>query len=229
MIVGLIPARSGSSLKDKNIRELGGHPLLAWSVRASVLSNLIDRTVISTDSIEYGKIGDNYGAEVLMRPRELALDKSGDLDYLTHAFKELDCDTIVILRPTTPLRQINIMDSAIAYFKRNYKGATSLRSAHILNESPHKMFTMGKYWSPFLPQGKDSHDLPRQSFPKVFYPNGYVDVTTREIVESGSAYGDKIMPFTTPQVGEIDSESDFDYIEFMIDKYGSDLWDTYKS
>ncbi len=71
MILGIIPARSGSkSVKDKNIKPLNGRPLMAWSIKAGLACKEIDKLVVSTDSDKYAQLAKFYGAEVIMRPKE---------------------------------------------------------------------------------------------------------------------------------------------------------------
>src|SRR3989338_8594063 len=87
LIYSIIPARAGSKgVPGKNVKLLGGYPLIAYSIIASRFFSKIDRTIVSTDSIETAKIALRYGAEVpFLRPKEFAKDTSGDLDYVLHA------------------------------------------------------------------------------------------------------------------------------------------------
>lgn len=119
--VAIIPARSGSkSIKDKNLAILSGHPLIAYSIAAAVLSKKISRTLVSTDSEEYAKIARKYGAEVpFLRPQEFSTDTSTDRDFMLHAMhwmKENNATPYefwVHLRPTTPLRDPKHIDEAV--------------------------------------------------------------------------------------------------------------------
>ena len=105
----IIPARSGSkSIPHKNIYNLGGHPLIAWSIKAALNAESIDRVIVSTDSEEYKDISIEYGAEVpFLRPKNISEDNSTDLEFFQHVigvFKETSYnpDLIIHLRPTTP-------------------------------------------------------------------------------------------------------------------------------
>ena len=86
-IIAIIPARSGSkSIKDKNIKLLSGHPLIAYSIIAAKLSKKIERVIVSTDSEEYGDIAKKYGAEVpFIRPDKYSKDNSTDRYFFIHA------------------------------------------------------------------------------------------------------------------------------------------------
>jgi len=91
-VVAIIPARSGSkSLADKNIKELSGHPLIAYSIAAAKMSKKIDRVIVSTNSQKYAKIAKQYGAEApFIRPDEFSTDTSTDKDFLVHAMNWLE-------------------------------------------------------------------------------------------------------------------------------------------
>ena len=86
-IVAIIPARSGSKgVPNKNIRLLGGHSVLNWSIKACKLSKLITRIIVSTDSLEYARIAHGLGAEVpFIRPADISGDNSSDYEFIDHA------------------------------------------------------------------------------------------------------------------------------------------------
>ena len=88
-VLAIIPARSGSkSVKDKNIREINGKPMLAYSIEHGLKSEKINRVIVSTDSEKYAEIAKKYGAEVpFLRPEEYARDTSLDLEVFEHALK----------------------------------------------------------------------------------------------------------------------------------------------
>ena len=234
MILGLIPARSGSKgVPNKNIYPLAGYPLLAWSIAASKMSGFIEKTVVSTESPQYGDIAIQYGAEWLMRPVELATDEAGDEGYLQHALEYFPAKWIALLRPTTPLREPNDIDQALMRV-RSHAEHTSLRSSFQTRESYKKFYliyayseshSVFKYYTPISDKG----NLPRQNFMENYHPNGYVDILKASLVRKGELYGDKIVPFITDDVGEIDRKEDFDYIEWRLEKYGSVIYDYLKA
>ena len=90
-VIALIPARSGSKgVKDKNIRNLGGYPLLAWSILACKKCGLIDKVIVSTDSKKYASLAQKFGAEVpFLRPPEISSDLSTDIEFIDHAIKKI--------------------------------------------------------------------------------------------------------------------------------------------
>ena len=218
MIVGLIPARSGSKgVPDKNIRPLAGYPLMAWSIAASLMSELIEDTVVSTDSIEYAGIAADYGAKVLMRPPELATDEAEDIGYIRHAFKEIKVDYLVILRPTTPLRECKVIEGAINYYLK-CKDGDPLRSMHETREPVYKCMKLSGAHALSINGRWVSANQPRQKFLPTYQPNGYVDIWKPEVRSDFI-----VRHFITLEVPEIDREEDFDYIEWRIEKYGSEI------
>ncbi len=224
-IFAIIPARSGSKgVKDKNIKKLLNHTLLEWSVNAAIKSSLIERIFISTDSKEYAKIGKDCGAEVpFLRPSIISGDHSSDLDFIIHAMDEfnklnLNPQYLVHLRPTTPLRDPEVIDNAISIFLEK-KDFNSLRSVHKMSESSYKTLEINDgVLTPLTLFGNSKLDTnaPRQTFPETYQANGYVDIlSTTFIHENGNMHGEKTFPFLTDQAFEIDSIEDFNYLEYL--------------
>ncbi len=232
-VVAIIPARSGSKgLLNKNVAELAGHPLLAFSIIAARQSG-IDRIILSTDSEAYAAIGRRYGAEIpFLRPSEISDDTSSDLDFMKHAMKELPKgngelpEFWVHLRPTTPLREPGVIKKAISEI-REQNSATSLRSAHTAIESPFKWFLrdVNGYFKGLLPElTSEDVNKPRQFFPPVFVPNGYVDVVRRShVLETDQLHGNRMLVFESPHCVEIDSPYELDLIRLQIERDGSTL------
>ena len=237
MVYGIIPARGGSKgVPGKNIKLVGGYPLIAYTIAAAKLSKDISRVIVSTDSMEIASIAKKYGAEVpFMRPSELAGDRSLDIDFVLHAinwFQQNEHkipDYIVHLRPTTPLRIPSEIDRAIDYIKQR-KDATSLRSAHELPEPPQKMFQIDEksLFKGFFPDDPrtEYYNLPRQVFPAAYHPNGYVDIIRTNFVQkTNSLHGSDILAFITPFVVEIDSFEDYEYLGYQINRFGSPVYE----
>jgi CMP-N,N'-diacetyllegionaminic acid synthase len=238
-ITAIIPARAGSKgVPAKNIRLLGGHPLLAYSIAAAALSERIDRVIVSTDSPEIAAIAKEYGAEApFLRPAELARDDSTDLEFMIHAIDWLGeregaiPDYLAQLRPTTPLREPALIDAAIVQLL-NRADATSLRSAHPAPESPRKWFQRdgrGYFRSLFDHGDNEALNQPRQAFPDAYIPDGYVDLVIPALIrESGRLYGERMLGFVSPCCVEVDTEDDFDRLEYELLKNGSVLWNYLK-
>ena len=111
-IVALIPARSGSKrIKNKNIKLLNGHPLIAYTIQSAIKSKVFDDVIVSTDSEDIKKISEYYGASVpFLRPSRYATDTSPDIEFVKHALDELsklnqNYSQFSILRPTSPFRK----------------------------------------------------------------------------------------------------------------------------
>lgn len=228
-IVALIPARAGSKgVPHKNIKPLGGRPLIEWSIKACLKSQLIDRVIVSTDSPEYAELAIELGAEApFLRPSEISADRSTDYDFIVHALDWLAANGgepqhVVHIRPTTPYRNPALVDEAIKAF-RSEPRATALRSVHEMSESAYKTFEIAPAGQ-LKRLGSDSTSLDaannaRQQFPATYQANGYVDVlSSRFIRTNGLIHGDWVMPFVTPSVIEVDTIDDFVYLEFLLDR-----------
>ncbi|NBH70609.1 acylneuraminate cytidylyltransferase family protein [Clostridiaceae bacterium] len=238
-VLALIPARGGSKgVPKKNIQRVKGYPLIAYSIVAAKLSEEIHRVIVSTDSEEIARIALQFGAEVpFLRPKEFASDLSGDIEFVEHAIQYLYDkersipEYLVHLRATTPLREIEIIDRAIAYC-REHQECCSLRSAHVASESPYKWFLKsqeGYYKSMQEGLDNDTANTARQNFPDVYIPDGYVDVIKSSyVIQNHKLHGDKMLAFVSPDCTEVDTVEDLDYIKYQIEKSGSKLYEYLK-
>ena len=219
-MIALILARGGSKgVPKKNIKQLMGKPLIEYVITSAKESKKITDVYVSSDDEEIIEISKNLGCKIIVRPNELSTDTSLDIDSFRHFCKELNhTEPIIHLRATTPLVNPLVIDNAIEVFLKNKKNITSLRSAHETSESVYKFYTKnGEFWQPIV-DNMDTN-LPRQSYPKTYSPNGYVDIVTPEIfMDSDSFYGDKIYSFITDKTYEIDTIDDFNYIEYILSK-----------
>ncbi|MBN8216041.1 MAG: acylneuraminate cytidylyltransferase family protein [Spirochaetes bacterium] len=229
-IVAIIPARGGSKgVPGKNIKPLAGHPLIAWSIAAAKLSKRVEGLVITTDSEEIAEVCRRYGEEVpFLRPAAYAGDKSTDRDFMIHALDWWQANRgpvpeyWVHLRSTTPLRDPAHLDEAIEAITAA-PGATCLRSAHPAPESPFKWFrkTEDGQFTGLDPNETrpDATNLPRQAFPDVFIPDGYVDVLRASFIRSGQMiHGPKIRAWVSPVSVEVDRPEDFERLEFLAQR-----------
>lgn len=233
--IAIIPARSGSKgIIDKNIVELAGFPLIAFSIAAAKLSSGISRVIVSTDSKKYAEIARQFGAEVpFVRPANISGDNATDIGFMVHAmnwFDENEKDTPeywVHLRPTTPLREPQQIDGALQLIQGR-REATALRSAYLCASSPFKWFRHSDdgYITSLISEDSDIDklNLPRQVYPKVFVPDGYVDIVRRSFVkETNLIHGNKVLGFVSPVCTEIDSIEELYRIEYQLTKEGSPL------
>lgn len=116
--LAIIPARGGSKrLPRKNVLNLAGKPLIAWSIEAAKGSKYIDSIVVSSDDDEILSVANSYGVQSVHRPKELASDTATTIDVLVHVIESIEetYDYIILLQPTSPLRDAKDIDKAIEY------------------------------------------------------------------------------------------------------------------
>jgi N-acylneuraminate cytidylyltransferase len=141
----LIPARAGSErFPNKNIVDLYGHPLIAYSIKSALIGNKFQKVVVSTDSPEIAKIALYYGATVpMLRPKQIATTQSPDIEWVQLAINDWlelkDSDQITILRPTNPMRSVSTIIDALNVFDSK-PDFDSLRAIREVKEHPAKMW-----------------------------------------------------------------------------------------
>lgn len=207
-LAALVPARAGSKrVKAKNIRSLGGHPLLAYTLNAARDSGVFDSIVVSTDSEEVANVARHYGGEVpFMRPSSLAGDLSPDIEWVKFTLETLQradrtYDAFALLRPTSPFRSKETILRAVALFQGN-PSADSLRAVELCSQHPGKMWVVsGDRMRPLLENGPilpPWHSSPYQSLPRVYVQNASLEIAwTRVPLEGGTIAGENIVPFVT--------------------------------
>ncbi len=192
MILGVIPARGGSKgVPRKNIRSIAGKPLVAWTIEAAKISALLDRFVVSTEDSEIASISKRYGAEVIDRPKELAADDATTLSVLQHVLSLIDAEAIVVLQPTSPVRDDNLIDNCIRRFLDS--GADNLATGFIC-----KFMEYGTY------------DQRRQGLKGFFYDDGNVYVIKSSLIKEGKMFGKKVERFITTRQENFEVDDEFD-------------------
>ena len=228
-IYAVIPARSGSkSIKDKNIQDINGKPLIAYSILTAKSIPEIDRVIFSTDSIDYKKIAERYGAECLyLQPDSISRNDSGDIkwiSYLLNWLKENENELpefLIHLRPTSPLRDSKYISKAIQFMKQHPE-ATALRSVYEMGQTAYKHFEIEDGFLKSVGSGSfdlDDANKPRHLYPTTFDANGYVDILrTSYILGTGKTkiHGNKVIAFQVPYITDIDETKDLDYIRYEI-------------
>ena len=234
-VTAIIPARSGSkSIQDKNIADLGGHPLLSYSIALAKMLPSINKVIVSTDSLEYAAVAKKYGAEIpFLRPADLSLDDSTDYEFMSHTIDWFERNSYespkywIHLRPTTPLRDIKVVIKAMSLIESR-QDVTALRSGHLSPESPFKWLRRNSDGFLTSLNGNDT-DLdqlngPRQKFPDVLIPNGYVDIIKSSFVQENKLlHGNKVLAFDTPFCNEVDTIEELELLEFQLKTKGSSL------
>ena len=228
--VALVPARAGSErVRDKNVRPLAGHPLIAYSIAAARQSSCLQAVVVSTDSAHIARIAEHYGAEVpQLRPAEMATSTSPDIEWVRHALEGLEghgrrFELFSILRPTSPFRTARTIDRAFADLLALGDRADSIRAVERCRQHPGKMWVLdGDLMRPLLPQPDEPpplHSRQYQALPPVYAQNSSLEIAWRRAVtDHGSISGERVAPFLTEGAEgfSIDYEDDWAAAERLI-------------
>jgi CMP-N,N'-diacetyllegionaminic acid synthase len=220
-ILGLIPARGGSKgIPNKNITLLAGRPLLDYTCAAALASTHLTRVILSTDDVRIAEIGQASGIDVpFMRPVELAQDDTPSILVAKHALSWLaeregwQADILVLLQPTSPLRQAHHIDEAVS--KLLATGADTVVS---VIEVPHHFHpykimqleanTLRYFWQESLSLNR----YLRQNLPTLYARNGPAVLAGQAavILNTNSFYGDHIVPYVMQEEDSIDIDTPFD-------------------
>lgn len=223
-ILGTICARGGSKgVKNKNIRDLAGKPLIAHTVEYFKQWGKADKIVCSTDSEKIAEIAKKYGAEIpCMRPKELAADDTFKLDVLKHIVKfcededGFEYDIIVDLDPTAPLRKKKYLDEAFKKFVEN--NVNNLYSVTRARKNPYfNMVELDEKGYAHL--CKKSNVVRRQDAQAVYEMNASIYIYKRDfLMKTNTLHSNKTIIYEMPDVAstDIDSEIDFQYVEFLL-------------
>jgi len=225
--VALIPARSGSErVRDKNVRPLAGHPLLAYAVAAARGAGVFDRVVCSTDSGKTAEVAQRYGAEIpFLRPTELATSTSPDIEWITHALGELGehYDLFAIVRATNPFRGGDVLRRGLEQLLATPE-ADSIRAVELVKQHPGKMWVLeGRTMRPLLEQSQLDvawHAGQYQALPPIYVQNSALEIAwTRVVSQTGTREGKVVAPFLTKDYEgfNIDDEEDWERARRLLD------------
>ncbi|MGE5340728.1 MAG: cytidylyltransferase domain-containing protein [Candidatus Omnitrophota bacterium] len=227
-VMGFIPARAGSKrVANKNIKLLGGKPLIAYTIEAARQAKHVTRIVVSTDSEEIAQVARTYGAEVpFLRPESISQSDSTEMQFFEHMldwFKDnenYEPDLIALLYPTAPFRKPQSIDTAIEELL-SHPEADSLRSVCLCHEHPYKMWVIRDgLLQPFV-QGKEKnmHTFSYQLLPTVYIQNANIYITRPATIRNKkSPTGDIIVPFVMDEIESMDINTpmDFDQAEHYL-------------
>ena len=224
--IALIPARSGSErVKDKNIRPLAGHPLLAYAITSARQAGLFDRVVCSTDSGKIAEVAQRYGADVpFLRPSELATSTSPDIDWLRYTLDQLGehYDLFAIVRATNPFRGPDVLQRGLQQLLATPE-ADSIRAVELVKQHPGKMWIVeGRTMRPLLDQSRLDvawHAGQYQALPEVYVQNSALELAwTRVVFATGTREGRTVAPFlTTGYEGfNVDDEEDWERARSLV-------------
>jgi CMP-N,N'-diacetyllegionaminic acid synthase len=200
--VALIPARAGSTrVPGKNIADLAGHPLIAYSIAAAQRSGLFSAVLVSTDSGEIAEVAERYGAIVPgLRPTAIAGSTSPDILWVQHALEGRDEALFSILRPTSPFRTAATIRRAWDQLHA-VPGADSIRAVRKVREHPGKMWRItGDVMVPFMDQAPGevpTHSRQTAALPEVYVQDSSLEIAYTRIVADGEIAGRTVVPFLT--------------------------------
>ncbi|WP_036214779.1 cytidylyltransferase domain-containing protein [Lysinibacillus sphaericus] len=211
-ILAIIPARGGSKgVPRKNIRDLAGKPLIAWTIEEAKKSKYISRLILSSEDEEIIDIAKHYGCEVpFVRPRELAQDATPGIDPVLHAIQQCpDFDYVVLLQPTSPLRTVEDIDGCIELaIKQHADFCVSVTESE---KSPYWMYTIKNngHLNPLVMEDKIA--TRRQDLPKSYVLNGAVYIArTSALVKEKSFLNKNTKAFIMPTMRSFDIDTELD-------------------
>ncbi|MGB5697058.1 MAG: acylneuraminate cytidylyltransferase family protein [Polyangiales bacterium] len=231
-VLGLIPARGGSKgVPRKNVRMLGGKPLIGHTIDAARSATRIDRIVVSTEDEEIATISKSLGAEVpFLRPASLATDDSPMLPVILHALQAIIADgwrpdAVCLLQPTFPFRRPREIDGCIEALAN--RQADCVISVHRVptHFNPHWVYFEQPDGSLRLATGEREPLPRRQDLPSAFHRSGAMYVSRASVItEAGSLYGNRVIGYETPTDSScnIDTIEDWDRAEALIEQWEHD-------
>lgn len=216
-MLAIIPARSGSKgLKDKNIKQLNGKPMIAYTIEAAIKSGIFDDVIVSTDSQVYADIATRFGATVpFIRPDYLSNDTATSIDMIIHTIEELskvgkEYDYFMLLQPTSPLRtKEDIINSTELLFAKDANSVISICEAE---HSPLYMNTLDETldMDGFLPKGIKTR---RQELDKYYRINGAIYLAKVDyFIKYNDFYKEKSYAYIMDKRTSIDIDDEVDFI-----------------
>ncbi len=228
-ILCIIPARKGSKgLKSKNIKKLNNIPLVAWSILAAKKSKLIKEIIVSTDSIKISKIARKYGANIpFIRPKKFATDKASTFSVLKHAINfysknKINFDYILLLEPTSPLRNYKDIDFCInKVIKNNIDTMVSVTK--VIDQHPSFLYSINKknILKPYIKKPQKLY-IRRQDITPLYYLEGSIYISKiSTLLRKKTFYHEKTQAFMVEKWRslEIDDIDDFKLAEFYMKNF----------
>jgi len=213
-ILAIIPARGGSKgMKNKNIKDLAGKPLLGYTIEAALKSKFIDNIIVSTDSPKIHDVALKYGAKVpFLRPAELATDTTKTINVLIHTVAELkrrgdNYEILVLLQATSPLRNNLDIDYALELFVK--KGYRSLASVHEVENYPILIRSLDEN-NEITPIFNERSDQRRQDVDKYFYVNGAIYINKISELSNETSLNNNEIGYVMPKERSIDIDEEMD-------------------
>ena len=220
--LSIIPARGGSKrLPRKNVLDLCGKPLITWTIEAGLSSKYIDEVVVSSDDSEILGIASNLKVRSIERPPQLASDTSSTFDAVKHTIDNIESyDYIVLLQPTSPLRNEVHIDKAIELLVS--KDADAVISVCEMNHNPSWSNTLDESLSMKGFINKNSLNQRSQDMKKYYKLNGAIYICkTKKLLEEKSFFlKDNIFAFimSSKSSVDIDKKEDFEFANLYLSK-----------
>ena len=215
-ILAIIPARGGSKgIPRKNVKAISGKPMIQYTIEAAKECPYLDKVVVSTEDVEIADISMRAGAIVpFSRPEELATDEAKTIDVVMHAVEFYErkaerFDIIVLLQPTSPLRNAEDITKALEYFMRNEQ--RSLVTVSEVSESPILMRNFNKENKLEKILEEDS-DVRRQDMKKFYRINGAIYINKASELNANTSFNDNEMGFVLTQEHGIDVDEPQDLV-----------------
>jgi CMP-N-acetylneuraminic acid synthetase len=233
-ILGLIPARGGSKgIPGKNIKLLGGNPLIQYTFETAKNSKLLNKIILSSDDENIIEIAKQINLEVpFKRPDHLAEDSSSSLEVVQHALnyylkQGIQFDAVCLLQATTPLRKPELIDECILKFKDgDFDSLVSVREVPKAY-NPHWVFEE-KQGALIIATGEKEIISRRQDLPKAYHRDGAIYLTKTEVIlNENSLFGKKIgfIDTTASPYANIDIPEDWKKAEEILKKLRSENTD----
>lgn len=229
-IIAIIPARGGSKgLPNKNILEIAGKPLIAWTIEAALQSKLVDEVFVSTDSELIAEVAESNGISVpFLRPKEYAQDSSPTYECVLHVLETFEkentfFDYVMVLEPTSPLRKSTDIDNSLRVLIDNEGADTLVSVGEVQTENPVivKRISPNGIVLPYIHNENKFHQ--RQQFPEAYFPYGVSYISKVDFYKNEKTFysENNTLPFYIErwQNYEIDDPIDFEINELLIKKY----------
>ena len=209
-ILGLIPARGGSkSIRNKNLIDLGGRPLIAWTINSAKESELLD-VIVSTDSPEIAKVAKDFGAQVpFLRPDRLSGDEILSIDVVLHALENIKekYQAVLLLQPTSPFRSSTDINDAIEMFNET---TNVISVVDVGGNHPARMKFIKDDLLIDPPFGEEVENMPRQKLQPVYIRNGAIYLTNLVDLKNRTFKGSRCRALIMPKVRSLNIDSEFD-------------------
>lgn len=231
-ILWLITARSGSkSIPDKNIKLLGGYPLISYRIKSALNTKFTKDVWVSTDSELYAKISKEFGATIpYIRPDLLASDESSSVDVVLHSMdfaikSNLKYEYIGLLEPTSPFIYSELLDEAIAYLDSNSNASAIVATRE---SRPNSVFVQNDnvFLTDLASNLKSLRKIGRQSFCKEITPSGGFYISKwNDFIKNRTFYSENTLSFLVDDISglEIDEPLDWQFAEFIVEKQIFDI------